>query len=222
MNFRGLAISKRLILTWLLIIAIDLLAGLFFFHLTYNREDIVVGYSILFTAFWSAIAGIIFLFISNTRQLGICLLLNIFVVYFIFDLLGYCGNQWYEHWVKADDIKYEIKYNGEHQEILLYAQRHADYFYRRGADTDYYSYFIVGDDYSYTGHYQTIAEDHYILIFDTPDRERRHCRDSLIIRNDYLYGYYPRPLKIVKKPKDCNRLHNWLILIDWLNRIFHF
>lgn len=43
MNFRGLAISKRLILTWLLIIAIDLLAGLFFFHLTYNREDIVVG-----------------------------------------------------------------------------------------------------------------------------------------------------------------------------------
>lgn len=85
MNFRGLAISKRLILTWLLIIAIDLLAGLFFFHLTYNREDIVVGYSILFTVFWSAIAGIIFLFISNTRQLGICLLLNIFVIYFIFD-----------------------------------------------------------------------------------------------------------------------------------------
>ena len=46
------------------IIAIDLMAGLFFFHLTYNREDIVVGYSILFTVFWSAIAGIIFLFIS--------------------------------------------------------------------------------------------------------------------------------------------------------------
>ena len=118
MNFRGLAISKRLILIWLLIIAIDLLAGLFFFHLTYNREDIVVGYSILFTVFWSAIAGIIFLFISNTRQLGICLLLNIFVVYFIFDLLGYCGNQWYEHWVKADDIKYEIKYNGAKENNL--------------------------------------------------------------------------------------------------------
>lgn len=222
MNFRGLAITKGLILRWLLIITIDLLVGLFLFHLTYDIEAVVVGYCILFTAFWSAIAGIIFLFISNTRRLGICLLLNIFVIYFIFIFLGYCGNLWYEHWVPADDIKYEIKYNGEHQEILLYAQRHADYYYRRYGDTDYYSYFIVGDDYSYTGNYQTIAEDHYILIFDTSDREKRHCRDSLIIRNDSLYGYFPQPVKIVKKPKDCDHSYNWLLLIDWVNSIYYF
>ena len=221
MNFRGL-ITKGLILRWLLIIAIDLWVGLFLFHLTDDKETVVVVYFILFTAFLSAIAGIIFLFISNTRRLGICLLLNIFVIYFIFIFLGYCGELWYKHWVPADDIKYEIKYNGEHQEILLYAKRHADYHYLRYDRTDYYNYFIVGNDYSYTGNYQTIAENHYILILDTLDREKRHCRDSLIIRNDSLYGYYPQPIKIVKKPKDCDNSHNWLILIEWVNWICHY
>ena len=205
MNFRGLKLNKRTKITCLALLAIDLLF-VFWSSLVHETRDgfLLMIFALIFKS-CTVITGLAFLFLKEKKIIGICLLANIFVVMPCVLIVGNyiveAGKKSYELWVMSGDFCYEMDYKGKHRNIILYGEKHAEYESKKKfyGEEDRHCFKIFDDISLCEGKYKQIGENHYMLICDLRDFSEINCKDTLILRNDTLYNYFDKPVKVVKK-----------------------
>ena len=185
---------------WIYIIGIDIILGIVLFSAGYFQE-----LAFLFFTFYamcaSGILGILFLFFKRIRNIGYALLINLLILPFLFMAILVFGPDWQILGIDydSDDIVYDEEYNKVHWAIdsVLYKNRF-----------DINPINKVSSQIRIYGNYNQIGTNRYMLIRRIPGYEdysyqREHgtflIKDTLLLSNDTLYGFYREPVLARKR-----------------------
>ena len=199
---------------WIYIIGIDIILGIVLFSAGYFQE-----LAFLFFTFYamcaSGILGILFLFFKRIRNIGYALLINLLILPFLFMAILVFGPDWQILGIDydSDDIVYDINHKGHKYELIM----HGEEFYKAQVIKDsvlYKNRFDinpinkVSSQIRIYGNYNQIGTNRYMLIRRIPGYEdysyqREHgtflIKDTLLLSNDTLYGFYREPVLARKR-----------------------
>ena len=197
---------------WVYIIGVDIILGIVLFSNGYFQE-LAFLYFTFYAICVSCILGIIFLFFKKKRNIGYALLVNLLIIPFVFLALLAIGPGCKSTWHRligddSDDIVYDINHKGHKYELIM----HGEEFYKAQVIKDsvlYKNRFDinpinkVSSQIRIYGNYKQIGTNRYMLIRRIPGYEdysyqREHgiflIKDTLLLSNDTLYGFYREPV----------------------------
>ena len=196
----------------LYILLIDIVLGLYLFPFCEVRDGMIfLYYSIGGIIVSFAMAVISFLF-KKTRNNAIALFSNMLILPLVFYVCLDISYAMSNSNLAGDDIKYEFDYKSQNFELYIYGKQNS--IYRSG----HKKYFEIVDKNShyrhiFAGQYERLKENDYLLIPDSynichvrdiininnGNAEDYLCNDTIIFRNDTLYGLYTTPIRMKGK-----------------------
>lgn len=191
----------------LIIAVLDLVIGLYFFlykgYVDGMAFLLITSYSVVVTA----IIGILFCFFQKTRITGYLLLANVFVLPIIFCVCVCIGSSVLKYKESRNDMTYTFSYEGCHHELTLYAKNKFGMYsntfvLNKSGHDEFWSYL--------TGSYFLDGENSYLLVPDSTYKNRVRkditkrndvilCCDTIILRNDTIFGLYSLPIYMQKE-----------------------
>lgn len=199
---------------WIYIIGIDIILGIVLFSAGYFQE-----LAFLFFTFYamcaSGILGILFLFFKRIRNIGYALLINLLILPFLFMAILFFGPDWQILGIDydSDDIVYDINHKGYKYELVMHGEEYNkvhwaidSVLYKNRFDINPIN--KVSSQIRIYGNYNQIGTNRYMLIRRIPGYEdysyqREHgtflIKDTLLLSNDTLYGFYREPVLARKR-----------------------
>ena len=202
---------------WIYIIGIDIILGIVLFSAGYFQE-LAFLYFTFYAMCVSGILGILFLFFRRIRNIGYALLINLLIIPFVFSAILVIGPGCKSTCYRligndSDDIVYDINHKDYKYELIM----HGEEFYKAQVIKDsvlYKNRFDinpinkVSSQIRIYGNYNQIGTNRYMLIRRIPGYEdysyqREHgtflIKDTLLLSNDTLYGFYREPVLARKR-----------------------
>lgn len=220
---RCFIMSYRKIL--LVILVVDLLAGLYIFIFNELTNGMTALNYILGSVFVSFVLAMPFVFVKKAKRIGYMLLVNTFLVPVIMYACSMIGYQRYHDRVYGDDVKYEFKYGKRKFQLTIHGEKYCKWIYEQVRKTDstvtedtYRDMFVIMEDLGFSGDatflqgkHGKIGENGYELTLDSLTMSEVEAlkanpkavtfkdvvvKDRMIIRNDSLYGLFREAVKV--------------------------
>ncbi len=220
---RCFIMSYRKIL--LVILVVDLLAGLYIFIFNELTNGMTAMNYILGSVFVSFVLAMPFVFVKKAKRIGYMLLVNTFLVPVIMYACSMIGYQRYHNRVYGDDVKYEFKYGKRKFQLTIHGEKYCKWIYEQVRKTDstvtedtYRDLFVIMEDLGFSGDatflqgkHGKIGENEYELTLDSLTMTEVEAlkanpkavtfkdvvvKDRMIIRNDSLYGLFREAVKV--------------------------
>lgn len=220
---RCFIMSYRKIL--LVILAIDLIAGLYIFIFNELTNGMTALNYILGSVFVSFVLAMPFVFVKKAKRIGYMLLVNTFLVPVIMYACSMIGYQRYHNRVYGDDVKYEFKYGKRKFQLTIHGEKYCKWIYEQVRKTDstvtedtYRDMFVIMEDLGFSGDatflqgkHGKIGEKEYELTIDSLTMNEVNklkanpkavtfkdvvVKDRMIIRNDSLYGLFKETVRV--------------------------
>lgn len=220
---RCFIMSYRKIL--LVILAIDLIAGLYIFIFNELTNGMTALNYILGSVFVSFVLAMPFVFVKKAKKIGYMLLVNTFLVPVIMYACSMIGYQRYHNRVYGDDVKYEFKYGKRKFQLTIHGEKYCKWIYEQVRKTDstvtedtYRDMFVIMEDLGFSGDatflqgkHGKIGENEYDLTLDSLTMSEVEAlkanpkavtfkdvvvKDRMTIRNDSLYGLFKEAVRV--------------------------
>ena len=208
-----------------MILAIDLIAGLYIFIFNELTNGMTALNYILGSVFVSFVLAMPFVFVKKAKKIGYMLLVNTFLVPVIMYACSMFGYQRYHNRVYGDDVKYEFKYGKRKFQLTIHGEKYCKWIYEQVRKTDstvtedtYRDMFVIMEDLSFSGDatflqgkHGKIGENEYELTLDSLTMSEVEAlkanpkavtfkdvvvKDRMTIRNDSLYGLFKETVRV--------------------------
>ena len=208
-----------------MILAIDLIAGLYIFIFNELTNGMTALNYILGSVFVSFVLAMPFVFVKKAKKIGYMLLVNTFLVPVIMYACSMFGYQRYHNRVYGDDVKYEFKYGKRKFLLTIHGEKYCKWIYEQVRKTDstvtedtYRDMFVIMEDLGFSGDatflqgkHGKIGENEYELTLDSLTMSEVEAlkanpkavtfkdvvvKDRMTIRNDSLYGLFKETVRV--------------------------
>lgn len=189
----------------LFIAASDFILGLYFFLYKGYVDGMAFLIITLYSVVVTAIIGILLCFFQKTRIIGYLLVANVIFLPIFFFVIAFISSSFFKYKESKNDITYTFSYEGCHHKLTLYGENKlgmSNIFVLKKLGRDEFWSYIIGS-------YYLNGENNFLLVSDSicHNKVRKNiinmndyffCCDTIILRNDTIFGLYSLPIYMKK------------------------